>query len=79
VRYVIFSFGNGTLILFLDNMYCEDTCLKDALRELFWIAFDKNTSIECSWNPEFNWLPKDWELEFVDNFFDLLYSNFPSR
>uniref|UniRef100_A0A2N9F6U7 Uncharacterized protein n=1 Tax=Fagus sylvatica TaxID=28930 RepID=A0A2N9F6U7_FAGSY len=62
----------------------EDSCLKDMFLERYRIVVDKNASFASymdhgrSWNRQCTRSPQDWELESVQNFFELLYSNVPS-
>ncbi len=45
----------------------------------YYETVDKDAPVASYLCGEHSWNPQDWELESVDNFFELLYSNIPSR
>jgi hypothetical protein len=60
-------------VWFWHDLWYGDSCFKDFIP-------DKKASVaSClsdgqNWNPQFSWSFHDWEVEYVDFFFDLLYS-----
>jgi hypothetical protein len=80
---VRFEVGNGSRVLFWQDVWCEELPLKIVFPALFTIACAKEAWVEenmvvvngaIHWNVMFLRPVHDWELEEVSQFFELLYS-----
>ena len=82
-RYVRFEIGNGSGVLFWQDVWCREQPLMNVFLALFTIACAKEAWVEenmnsvngaIHWNVLFIRPVHDWELEEVLRFFELLYS-----
>ena len=78
-----FEVGNGSQVLFWQDVWCGETTLKAMFLDLFTIACAKEALVEenmaivngaIHWNVLLIRLVHDRELEEVSRFFELLYS-----
>ena len=82
-QYVRFEVGNGSRVLFGQDVWCGELPLKIVFPALFTIACAKEARVEenmvivngaIHWNVLFLRPVHDWELEEVSRFFEVLYS-----
>jgi hypothetical protein len=78
-----FNLGDGSKISFWEDVWCEESSLKDTFPGLFNTASFRGASIadnvECDngsiqWNIVFTRLIHDWEVEVLASFYSRLYS-----
>ena len=78
-----FKVGDGSRLRFWSDDWCGEAPLKVTFPELYRITRDKEAlganhlrvhNDVVHWELNFIRLIQDWELEFVSNFLDLLYS-----
>ncbi len=83
-RNLYFEVGDGTRIKFWLDIWCGHCRLRDIYLELFRIAENKEAFVGdhlryrnevVAWDLKFNRPVKDWELESVSSFLEMLYSS----
>jgi hypothetical protein len=84
-NFVRFEVGDGSLISFWHDWWCEDSSLKQCFPVLFSIVRNKDAMVDdnlvvhkgvIQWNVLFTRQIQDWEIEMILSFFDRIYSTY---
>ena len=67
-RKLVFE-GNGRMVKFWKDLWCEDQMLKVAFPNLFWLAIKKDEWVFDAWEKGSSRHFNDWEMEEVEGLF----------